>query len=115
VSGSFPFVKAIGDPQPRVGICTISSAIFCQRLALCPLQDVDKFHVASLLNRLAKKYSEPVVARARVMLHAIFEEAVDMDYVGQKSSPQNTAARMQSYSASDIGAGSAAEAAVGYG
>ena len=50
-------------------------------LGAMPLKDVDKFHVASLLNRLAKKYSEPVVARARVMLHAIFEEAVDMDYV----------------------------------
>ena len=30
-------------------------------LGAMPLKDLDKFHVASLLNRLAKKYSEPVV------------------------------------------------------
>jgi integrase len=48
-----------------------------------PLKKVDKFHIASLLNRLAKKYSEPVVARVRVMMHAIFEEAVDMDFIGK--------------------------------
>jgi hypothetical protein len=35
VNGSFPFVKAIGDQQPRGVICTISSAIFFQRWALC--------------------------------------------------------------------------------
>jgi integrase len=52
-------------------------------LGAMPLKDVDKFHIASLLNRLAKKHSEPVVARVRVMMHAIFEEAVDMDYIGK--------------------------------
>jgi len=50
-------------------------------LGTMALKDVDKFHVASLLNRLAKKYSEPVVARARVTLHAIFEGSGRYGYV----------------------------------
>jgi integrase len=52
-------------------------------LGSMPLKEEDKFHIASLLNRLAKKYSEPVVARVRVMMHAIFEEAADMDFIGK--------------------------------
>jgi integrase len=45
------------------------------------LKSIDKFQVASLLNRMAKKYSEPVVARTRVMLSGILEEAVDQEYI----------------------------------
>jgi integrase len=57
-------------------------------LGAMPLKEVDKFHIASLLNRLAKKYSEPVVASLRVMMYAIFEEAVDMDFIGKNPARQ---------------------------
>jgi integrase len=50
-------------------------------LGTLPLKSIDKFHIASLLNRMAKVYSEPVVARTRVILSAILEEAVDMEYI----------------------------------
>jgi integrase len=50
-------------------------------LGALALKSIDKFQVASLLNRMAKNYSEPVVARVRVMLSGILEEAVDQDYI----------------------------------
>jgi integrase len=50
-------------------------------LGALALKSIDKFQVASLLNRMAKTYSEPVVARVRVMLSGILEEAVDQDYI----------------------------------
>jgi integrase len=50
-------------------------------LGALALKSIDKFQVASLLNKLAKTYSEPVVARVRVMLCGILEEAEDQDYI----------------------------------
>jgi hypothetical protein len=50
-------------------------------LGALSLKSIDKFQVASLLNHMAKTYSEPVVARTRVMLSGILEEAVDQEYI----------------------------------
>jgi integrase len=52
-------------------------------LGTSPIKDIDKSQVASLLNRLAEKYTKSVVARVRIMLFGIFDEAVEAEYIGK--------------------------------
>ncbi len=48
-----------------------------------PLNEIQKFELQMILNRLAQKYSESVVDKFMIWSRAILEEAVDQDFISK--------------------------------
>ena len=47
------------------------------------LPDLDKFALQTYLNELAPKFSKSVLAKIRVYLNSILEEAVELEIIGK--------------------------------
>ena len=60
--------------------------------ASIPLVDVGRFHLQKRMNELAEKYSGSVVAKFRTWAGALFNEAVDQDFIQKSPARRLTAA-----------------------